>query len=59
VANLKRKDQASSAMSAAMASETRAAVQESVLGFSRETNEYRADRVVQIPHFLEQTPCNA
>jgi superfamily II DNA or RNA helicase len=59
VANLKRKDHASSAMSAAMASETRAAVQESVLGFSRDTNDYRADRVVQIPRFLEQTPCNA
>jgi hypothetical protein len=59
VANLKRKDQSASAMSAAMASETRAAVQESVLGFSRDTNEYRADRAVKIPNFLEQTPCNA
>jgi hypothetical protein len=52
VANIKRKQAAADEMSAAMSSETLAAVRDSVLGATKDTNEYAAGRRIQLPAFL-------
>ena len=53
VANLKRKETEAKAMADAMAAETLDAVQQSVLGFSKETNVYNAAAKIRVPAFLE------
>lgn len=53
VANLRRKEQDAKAMADAMSAETLAAVQESVIGFRKDTNIYQPDRRVIVPAFLE------
>ena len=52
VANLARKEADARAMSDALAAETLDAVRESVLGFSRETNNYNGIKPVSVPGFL-------
>ncbi len=52
VANIKRKQDAAQDMAAKMASETLAAVRDSVLGARKNTNEYAAGNRVSIPAFL-------
>jgi len=52
VANIKRKQAAADEMSAAMSSETLAAVRDSVLGATKDSNEYAAGRRIQLPGFL-------
>jgi hypothetical protein len=59
VSNLKRKEDAAASMAQSMAQETRAAVQQSVLGFVRESNAYEPDRKIIVPSFLEESSCNA
>ena len=53
VANLKRKEADAVLMAEALASETRAAVMEAVLGLSRETNPYHARAAVNSPSWLQ------
>ena len=55
VANLSRKERDARAMADAMASETLAAVRESVLGRQKESNEYTPDRRITIPSFLMES----
>lgn len=52
--NLKRKEASAREMQEALLSETRLAVQESVLGWKRESNEYTADTTMQMPRFLRK-----
>ena len=53
VQNLKRKEQDAKRMADAMAAETIEAVKSEVLGFSKETNDYNANKAIQIPSFLK------
>lgn len=53
VANLKRKESDARAMADAMAAETHDAVLASVLGWSKQTNEYRDQSPIKIPDFLQ------
>jgi hypothetical protein len=53
VANLKRKEQDAKHMADAMSAETLAAVQESVIGFRKDTNPYQPGQRVVAPAFLE------
>jgi hypothetical protein len=59
VSNLKRKEESAASMAQSMAQETRAAVQQSVLGFVRDSNAYEPDRTIIVPNFLEESSCNA
>ena len=52
VQNLKRKEQDAKRMADAMAAETIEAVKSEVLGFSKETNDYNANKAIQLPSFL-------
>ena len=52
IANLKRKEADALAMSEALASESMGAVRESVIGLSRDTNDYNATRAVKLPAFM-------
>jgi hypothetical protein len=52
VSNLQRKERDARAMSESLASETSASVRENVLGTSRATNVYGADKAVNVPSFL-------
>lgn len=52
VANLRRKERDALAMSEALSAETNDAVMASVVGASRMTNPYNADRAVKVPSFL-------
>lgn len=53
VANLKRKEADAREMAESLAAETRAAVVESVIGTSRETNPYNARKAVKAPAWLQ------
>lgn len=53
VANIRRKQAAAEEMSAAMSAETLAAVRESVLGATKDTNTYNPARRIVLPAFLE------
>lgn len=53
VANIKRKQAAAEEMSAAMSAETLAAVRDSVLGATKDTNSYNHARSIVLPAFLE------
>jgi superfamily II DNA or RNA helicase len=53
VANLKRKEIAAAAMSAAMSSETLDAVRSEVFGTIKESNQYQPKRAIALPSFLE------
>lgn len=53
VANLKRKESDAAAMADAMASETMDAVRESVIGRTKDTNQYRANASMRIPSFMD------
>lgn len=53
VANLKRKEADAKAMADAMAGETHDAVMASVLGWRRQSNEYRNEKPITIPNFLK------
>ncbi len=53
VANIRRKQAAAEEMSAAMSAETLAAVRESVLGATKDTNSYNPARRIVLPAFLE------
>ena len=55
VTNIKRKQAAAAEMSAAMSAETLSAVRESVLGSTKDTNEYAARRRIAIPSFLAKS----
>jgi len=55
IANLRRKEADALAMSESLASETGAAVKESVLGSIRASNEYSATRAVTLPAFMRQS----
>jgi DNA modification methylase len=57
VSNLKRKEQEAKAMSEALSAETLAAVQENVLGSSRETNTYIRDRAEGPGYVLHRGDC--
>ena len=52
VQNLKRKEQDAKRMADAMAAETIEAVKSEVLGFSKETNDYNANKAIKLPSFL-------
>ena len=52
VANLQRKEAAARTMAEQLSAETLAAVRDEVLGVTRETNTYQADRRVAIPAWL-------
>lgn len=52
VANIKRKEEAAKEMSDAMSAETLGAVRESVLGATKDSNEYLAHRRIAVPDFL-------
>lgn len=53
VANLKRKERDANAMGEALSQQTRASVQEQVLGAARTTNTYKAESKIQIPAWLQ------
>jgi hypothetical protein len=53
VANIKRKQAAAEEMSAAMSAETLAAVRDSVLGATKDTNSYNTARRIVLPAFLD------
>lgn len=53
VANLRRKESDAAAMADAMASETMDAVRESVIGRTKDTNQYRANASMHIPLFMD------
>ena len=55
VANLARKEADAKAMAESLSAETLEAVRESVLGFSRETNDYAPSVPMAIPSFLRKT----
>lgn len=55
VANLARKEADAKAMAESLSAETLEAVRESVLGFSRETNNYAPSVPMAIPSFLRKT----
>lgn len=55
VANIKRKQAAAEEMSAAMAAETIGSVRESVLGASKDTNDYSPARSIDLPGFLRSS----
>lgn len=54
VANLERKEADAKAMAESLSAETLEAVRESVLGFSRETNDYAPSVPMAIPSFLRK-----
>lgn len=53
VANLKRKEDDARAMSDALASEVIGSVRSELMGVTRESNAYDADKRIQIPNFLK------
>jgi len=53
VANLKRKESAAQAMAQELSNETREAVQGSILGQSRYTNDYNPAHQIMVPAFLQ------
>ena len=55
VANLQRKEADAKAMAESLSAETLEAVRESVLGFSRETNDYAPSVPMAIPSFLRKS----
>ena len=52
VANLRRKEFAAREMAESLSGETLAAVRSEVLGMARETNNYKADRIIDVPSWL-------
>lgn len=54
LANLQRKEADAETMAAALAAETRAYVQQSVRGLTRETNEYAPTRLMSVPNWMNE-----